>query len=486
MTAPILMSVFPPLLCALGLPFCGPRMREFLTLLITLSVLASVLTVFAEAQMFGHVPQTTLWSPVPKVSLAFAVEPLGLLFALMASILWVVSTIYTIGYLRANQSQNQKRFYACFVFALGCTMGIAMAKNLFTLFIFYELLTLSTWPLVAHKENQEARRGGRIYLTYLLGSSVCFFLFAILWTKNLAGTLDFTTGGILEGHLSASAAMILLLLFAFGIGKAALMPLHGWLPAAMVAPTPVSALLHAVAVVKAGVFSLLKVGLYIFGIDFLRDTQASLPLLWIALASLLVASLVAVFQDNFKARLAYSTVSHLSYVTLGLALATPLAIAGAILHMVMHAVGKITLFMTAGIITTATNKTLVSSMQGLGRLLPITFTAYMAGALCVIGFPLFGGMWSKWILLTAATREAAWTTIAFLLTSTLLNIIYLLPLGFTAFFQEPEEKNLRLPLRQLALCVIALCVTASWCVLLFFMTEPILSLITPVAEGTVR
>ena len=486
-TTPIALTVLIPFVGALIITLLdNPRLHKMIVLLSTLGVFINVVLLLQEAGTPNEMPQAILLTLLPQIPLALAAEPLGLLFALTASGLWVISTFYTMGYLHANRSTNQKRFYTCFTFALGCTMGVAMAKNLLTLFIFYELLTLSTWPMVIHKESNEAYRGGRTYLRYLLGSSICLQLFAIIWTWTLANTLDFTLGGILEDHLNPHMATLLLLLYAFGIGKAALMPLHGWLPAAMVAPTPVSALLHAVAVVKAGVFTLLKVGIYIFGIDFLADSGASIPLVWIALTSILLASLLALSKDNLKERLAYSTVSQLSYITLGLALATPLSLAAATLHMVMHAMGKITLFMSAGIITTATGKTLISTMQGQARLLPVTFIAYMIGALCVIGFPLLGGMWSKWILLIATTQTAAWSVFALIILSTLLNIIYLLPPGLRAFFpNDPQHTShtLRLPRRELLLCGSALCVTALGCIFLFFMTGPLLAFIAPVVEG---
>ena len=207
---------------------------------------------------------------MPGLPVAFALEPLGMLFALIASFLWIATTVYSIGYVRANKEQHQTRYYVCFAVALASAIGVAFAGNMFTLFLFYEALTLSTYPLVTHSGSEEARRAGRTYLGILLSTSILLQLFAILWTWVEAGTLDFRAGGILAGAVSERTAAVLLVLYMFGIGKAALMPLHGWLPAAMVAPTPVSALLHAVAVVKAGVFTVLKVLVYIFGLDFLR------------------------------------------------------------------------------------------------------------------------------------------------------------------------------------------------------------------------
>ena len=272
-----------------------------------------------------------------------------MLFALVASGLWILTTIYAIGYMRGHHESNQTRFFACFAAAIFAAMAAAFAGNLFTLFVAYEIMTVSTYPLVTHHGNAKAKAGGRVYLGILLSTSIAFFMFAIAWTWQLAGTTDFRDGGILreaflENRIGPVALAILLGLFAYGIGKAALMPIHRWLPAAMVAPTPVSALLHAVAVVKVGVFSVLKVAIYIFGIDLLRETSASEWLCYVAGATILIGSLVAMTKDNLKARLAYSTVSQLAYITLGAALATPESVIGSGMHIAMHAVGKITLF----------------------------------------------------------------------------------------------------------------------------------------------
>ena len=344
----------------------------------------------------------TLLEVMPGLGLSFAVEPLGLLFALIASGLWCVTHVYAVGYMRGNNEDNHPRFFAAFSFSIGATIAIAFSANMFTLFVFYEVLTLATYPLVAHKGTDEAKRGARVYLGILMSTSIAFLLTAVVWTWHLAGTLDFTKGGILQGHVEGGFVAILLALYAFGIGKAALMPFHRWLPSAMVAPTPVSALLHAVAVVKAGVFTMLKVGIYVFGVDFLATTQASQWLMWLAAFTILAASIVAITKDNMKARIAYSTISQLAYITLGMALATSMGVIGGGMHIAMHAFGKITLFMCAGAIYVATHKTNISQMDGLGRVMPITFGAFLVGALSVIGLPPLGGAWSKWYLMLAA------------------------------------------------------------------------------------
>ena len=329
-----------------------PNLRDGTTLAAAVQTFLLVLWILVET---GGLP-TEKFTPLtvmPGLDIAFHIEPLGLLFALVASGLWIVTHLYAIGYMRGNKEENHTRFFACFSFAIGATLGIAFSANMFSLFIFYEILTLSTYPLVAHKGTEEAKRGARVYLGVLLGTSIGLQLVAVVWTWFVAGTLDFTQGGILEGKIAGPMVAVLLALYAFGIGKAALMPFHRWLPAAMVAPTPVSALLHAVAVVKAGVFTMLKVGVYIFGIDFLAQTGASEWLMWLAAFSILAASIIAMTKDNLKARLAYSTVSQLSYITLGMALATSMGAIGGGMHIAMHAMGKITLFMCAGAIYVA-------------------------------------------------------------------------------------------------------------------------------------
>ncbi len=388
----VLAAVLTPFIGALIIPFFHdrPNLREAVTL-----ATAGLLCLFAFTLLVpvlnGERPEVNLVTVVPGLELAFQVEPLGMLFALVASSLWIVNSIYSIGYMRANNEPRQTVFYVCFAVALGSTIGIAFAKNLFTLFLFYEALTISTYPLVTHKANAEAIRAGRIYIVLLLGTSLVLFLPAIIATWVTAGTLDFTPGGILGGKASAPFISILLALYVFGIGKAALMPLHFWLPAAMVAPTPVSALLHAVAVVKAGVFAVVKVVVYVFGLETLTSSGANEWLIFVASATILAASLIALSRDNLKARLAYSTISQLAYVVVGAALATSTSVIGSGLQIAMHAAGKITLFFCAGAIYTAHHLTEVSQMSGIGRRMPITMVAFFVASLSIIGLPPLGG-----------------------------------------------------------------------------------------------
>jgi multicomponent Na+:H+ antiporter subunit D len=454
-----------------------PNPREAVTLLTSGCLLLLVWSLHDDV-LNGARPAINLAEPLPGLKIGFEVEPLGMLFALLASFLWVVTSVYSIGYMRSHHEWRQTSYYSYFAVALGSVMGIAFAGNLFTLFIFYELLTLATYPLVTHAGDDSAREGGRMYLGYLLGTSVIFLLLALIWTWSLTGTLDFRTGGILAGAVTPGTASILLVLFIFGIGKAAVMPFHLWLPAAMVAPTPVSALLHAVAVVKAGVFTVLKVAIYIFGIDFLAEVPATQWLMYVAAATILLAAFAALRQDNLKLRLAWSTISHLSYIVLGALLATSLGIIGSGMHIVMHAFAKITLFFCAGAIIVATHKTRVSEMDGLGRRMPVTMTAFFIASLSIIGLPPLGGFWSKWYLALGTLDAQQLTMLCVLLAGSLLNIAYLLPIPMRAFFSREREGQGNTGVREAPLaCVAALVLTATACVVLFFFPGPIYHLL---------
>ena len=451
-----------------------PNLRETVSVATGLLLLAEVASLVPDV-LAGETPGLLLAIPVPGVPLALQVEPLGLLFALIASSLWIVTTIYAIGYMRGHHEIHQTRFYAFFAIAIGATMGIALAQNLFTLFLFYELLTISTYPLVTHAGTPEARRGGRVYLGVLMGTSIGFLLLAVIWTWQLTGTTGFKAGGILAGQASPLVIGILYGLFAFGIGKAALMPFHRWLPAAMVAPTPVSALLHAVAVVKAGVFAILKVTVYIFGIDLVGGSTASTALLWVAALTIIGASLVALYQDNLKRRLAYSTISQLSYVVLGAVLANAASISGAAVHIATHAVGKITLFFCAGAILVATHKTRVSELDGLGRQMPLTMGAFLIASLSIAGLPPTGGLWGKWYLALGALDAGYGILVGVLMLSTLLNIAYLLPIPLRAFFGQSPKTTVQFNEAPLP-CLVAIGITTAACVTLFFFPGPVYQL----------
>jgi multicomponent Na+:H+ antiporter subunit D len=461
------LCIFIPVVGAALLAACHrrPNVRDAISVAAAAMLFIWILS-SAQAVLAGARPSVVLGEIVPGLAIALELEPLGLLFALVASGLWFVSAVYSIGYMRGNREAHQTRFFACFALAIASALGVAFAGNLLTLYLFYEALTFVTYPLVTHHGDDEARRGGRTYLALLLLSSMLFLLPAMAVTWWLAGTLDFTSGGILGGKVSGGAAAILLALYAFGIGKAALMPFHRWLPAAMVAPTPVSALLHAVAVVKAGVFALVKVVVYIFGVGFSAEAFAWLP--WAAGFTILAASVVALRADNLKRRLAYSTVSQLSYVVLAAAILAPLSIIGAVLHIAAHAFGKITLFFAAGAIYTAAHKTRVSELDGIGRRMPWTLAAFAIGALSMIGLPPAGGFISKWYMVSGALQAQHWLALAVIVLSTLLNAGYFLPIVYRAFFVEgKQESHGEAPWTMVA----ALVATATLTILMFFFAD---------------
>lgn len=477
----ILASMLIPTLAAAGnlLLRDSPNLRDSMTFVAALATFGCVLNILVNVGN-GTTEPMVLFSVMPGLDLAFNVEPLGLLFAIVASGLWIVTHLYGVGYMRGNNEDHHARFFCFFSIAIATVMGVAFSANMFTLFLFYEALTLSTFPLVAHKGTTEARDGARVYLAILIGTSIGLQLVAIVWTYTLTGTLDFTKGGILADHIAGPMVAVLLALYAFGIGKAALMPFHRWLPSAMVAPTPVSALLHAVAVVKAGVFTMLKVGVYIFGIDFLAETGASEWLMWLAAFSIIAASVVAMTKDNLKARLAYSTVSQLSYITLGMALATSMGVLGGGMHIAMHAMGKITLFMCAGSIYVALHKTEISQMTGLGRIMPITFGAFLIGALSIIGLPPLGGSWSKWLLVMGAADTGQMVMIAVLMISSLLNVAYLLPIVGRGFFLSNPDIGPDAPRAEAGILVwFPPALTAAGCLFLFFYAGQIEMFLSP-------
>ncbi len=440
------------MLAALAVPAAGallialagrwPNLREAVTLATAALLLLCVLSLLPVVGAGGR-PALMLFTLLPGLDIALRLEPLGMLFALVASGLWIVNSIYSIGYMRGNGESHQTRFFVCFALALAATMGIAMAANLITLFLFYELLTLVTYPLVTHHGSDKARAGGRTYLGLLMGTSIVFLLPALVFVWHIAGSTDFRPGGVLGGRLGHGETAALLALFVFGIGKAALMPIHRWLPAAMVAPTPVSALLHAVAVVKAGVFSVLKVVLYTFGPDSLAVAGRHGSSDWLVVLAgftILAASLVALRADNLKRRLAYSTISQLAYVTMAAAVLAPLSLMGAMLHIAAHALGKITLFFAAGSIYTAAHKTEVSQLDGIGRRMPWTLVAFAIGSLSMIGLPPAAGFVSKWYMLSGAMATQQWLAVAVVVLSTLLNAGYFLPIVYRAFFVEPSDE----------------------------------------------
>lgn len=457
----------------------SPNVREGVSL--TTAVVNFVLVLWMYRQFeAGHEVGTTLLEIVPGVSLGFRVDALGILFALIASGLWIVNTLYSIGYMRAHDEHKQTRFYSCFAIAIAACMGAAFSSSLFALFAFYELLTICTYPLVIHAETEEAKAGAKRYVAYLLGASTLFLLpglFLIWYAGGTAPTLEFAAGGLLAGSAASSTLLcVAFVLCVAGMAKCGIMPLHSWLPAAMVAPTPVSALLHAVAVVKMGVFGVSRVVLHVFGTDLLADLGIHHVLLWGACFTILVGSLVALVQDNLKRRLAYSTISQLSYILLGLAMLAPAAVIGGVSHIAFHACSKITLFFAAGAIYIAAHKTKVSELDGIGRRMPFTMGAFTIGALSMIGVPPTAGICSKWWLVKGAIDIESWAILAVLFVSTILNAAYFLPIIWRAFFRPLPEGVPATRQEAPWPCVVALSVTALATVLLFFFPDAVFAL----------
>jgi len=433
--------------------------------LIVLSMLPAILK--------GHQMVFTLAEVVPGVAIRFRVDSLGMLFALVASSLWIITSAYSIGYMRGLDEHSQTRYFCFFALALSATIGVAFSANLLTLYLFYEMLSLATYPLVTHHQDAEARASGRRYLTYILGASIGLALPAMLICYTQAGTLEFSSHGFLAGTCSKGLVTLLLLMFLFGFAKAAIMPFHAWLPAAMVAPTPVSALLHAVAVVKVGVFSIVRVLTGVFGIDLLSTLHLDALICIIASFTIIVGSLIALTQDNLKRLLAFSTIAQLSYIVLGVGLLSPKGMTGGMLHIAMHAFGKITLFFCAGAIFVATGKRNISEMKGLGRRMPITMTAFFIASLSIIGLPPTGGFLSKWYLVLGSLQAGQTAVLVVLLTSSLLNAAYFMPIVYRAFFSPPDTDGVKTRIQEAPLfCIAPLTVTALISIILFFYPQP--------------
>ncbi len=427
---------------ALFILFTGEQrrnLREFWTFLASVIKLILVTSLIPDI-LQGKVIEWTLIELFPGVSLQFRVDGFGLFFATLASCLWIATSTYSIGYMRGLRSRAQTRFFFCFALALHSAIGIAFSGNLLTLFIFYEILTISTFPLVAHKETSEAISGGRKYLAYLL-TGAALIIFSMGITYSLTGTLDFKGGGFLKGSGSEDLLLLLFATFILGFGtKAALMPIHEWLPTAMVAPTPVSALLHAVAVVKAGVFSVLRVILFVFGPDLLTQLNLWILMAYFASFTILVSGMLALAQDNLKRRLAFSTINNLAIIILGASLLSPSGITGGIFHIAAHGFMKITLFFVAGAIYVKTHKEKVSELDGIGKTMPITMACFAITSLGIAGIPPMAGFITKWYLCLGSLESKEIIFLGVLLASALLDIAYFVPIIYRSFFKTSPEQ----------------------------------------------
>ncbi len=444
----------------------SPNVREAWSVAAATLMFLIVVTMIPKV-LAGNTLHYTLFTITSGVSFAFRVDAMGLLFAVTSSFLWILTTFYSIGYMRSLKEHAQTRYYLCFALTMAATIGVAFAANLLTLYLCYELVGVCAYPLVVHHETKEAYAKGNKYVFYLFVMAKLFLLAAFL-SYDLSGTLDFKPNGVFPADADPTLLTITFFLFVVGAGaKAAIMPLHPWLPAAMIAPTPVSALLHAVAVVKVGVFTLLRVGLDTFGLETLKELGVGVPLVYLLSFTVVAASVVALRQDNLKARLAYSTISQLSYIILGMALLTTSGVTGGVLHIAKHAFAKITLFFCAGAIFVASGKTRVSELNGIGKQMPFTMAAFTLGSLTLI---------FKWQWISGLIEAGQYIVVAVLVASPILNACYFLPIVYAAFFRDlpPGEKAERREAPTIA--VVPLMLTAVIVVVLFFAPSVFLDL----------
>ncbi|MFH1351660.1 MAG: monovalent cation/H+ antiporter subunit D family protein [Pseudomonadota bacterium] len=450
----------------------NPNVREAWTFVAAIAKFLIVVSM-VPAVLKGAEIVYTVAEVIPGVAIKFRVDALGMLLALVSSSLWIITSAYSIGYMRGLKEHSQTRYFCFFALALSATIGIAFSANLLTLYLFYEMLSFATYPLVTHHQDLEARSSGRKYLLYIVGTSIAFVLPAMLISYDLAGTLEFSRQGFLSGTGSKGLMALLLFLLLFGFAKAAIMPLHSWLPAAMVAPTPVSALLHAVAVVKVGVFCIVRVLTGVFGIDLLSSLDFGPIITFIASVTILVGSFIALSQDNLKRLLAFSTIAQLSYIVLGIGLLSPKGITGGMVHIAMHAFGKITLFFCAGAIFVATGKKQISEMVGIGRRMPVTMAAFFIASLSIIGMPPCGGFLSKWYLVLGSLEGHQMPILFVLLLSSLMNAAYFMPIVYKAFFCKPEEAMFKNTVQEAPIfCVVPLVITAIISIILLFYPQP--------------
>lgn len=459
----------------------SPNIREFWSIagavLTFLTVMMMVPTVWE-----GGVIKYTLSTIAPGISLNFRVDALSLIFGIVSSFLWIFASIYNIGYMRTLKEHAQTRYYTCFAAAILGAQGVSYAGGLFTLYLFYEVISLFTYPLVAHHQDAEGYAGAKKYVIYLVGTSKGFLLPAVILTYVMTGTLDFADNiqsGIFPAGSDSIWVTVTYILFIAGFAKAAIMPLHNWLPSAMVAPTPVSALLHAVAVVKAGVFSISRVMLSTFGTNILHDLGIGIVTAYVVSFTILTASIIALTKDDLKARLAYSTVSQLSYIILGIALLDNTGVLGGIIHIVNHGFSKITLFFCAGAIFVAHNKRKISDMAGIGYAMPFTMGAFAIASLSMIGVPPVAGFTTKWYLLNGALEISSVPIVAVLMVSSLLNAGYFVPITIRAFFQGKKSDWTNSGIKEAPLTMVApLVITALISVLLGFYPGFFVSLIS--------
>ncbi len=453
---------------ALLVPFIGsllilitgryPDLRD------TISVITAVISFLVILNISGSSlnSESVLFNIAPGIDFAFKADPLGLVFALTSSSLWILVSIYSIGYMRTLKEHAQTRFFFCFAMSLFSAFGIAFAKNLITFYIFYELLTIFTYPLVAHEESEEARSAGRRYLAYLIPSGASL-LAATLITYWLTGTTDFTPGGFILGD--PEIVKLVFILFLLGSAKSAFMPLHSWLPTAMVAPAPVSALLHAVAVVKAGVFGVIRIVYYVYGVDLMKELDLGVLLGIVAAFTVVMANILAIGETNLKRRIAYSTMNQLSFIILAASLLHPYGFLASVMHIPFHGYMKITLFLCAGAIAAIAGKHEVHQLDGLGKSLKFTFGAFTVGAIGMSGLPPVAGFISKWFVVLTGNIWA----IAVILIASILDVVYLFPIVRNGFFRDGGGSYNELGGFLNRYMIVPLSITALFSIILFMM-----------------
>ncbi|MBU4326586.1 MAG: monovalent cation/H+ antiporter subunit D family protein [Proteobacteria bacterium] len=442
-SAKLLVALLVPLVGTLGVMFMGKNenIREGVScvasIILFLLVASMIPTVLSGKTLIFH-----MFSILPGVTVTLRADAMSMIFALVASSLWTIAVFYSMGYMRAHNEHAQTRFNACFALSIFGAIGVAFSDNLFTLYLFYEIVSICTYPLVAHHQDAEGYNGARKYIVYLTTTAKAFLLPALILIYVLTGTLDFATNistGIFPPDVNHGLVIMLYVFCLFGFAKNGIMPFHHWLPGAMVAPTPVSALLHAVAVVKVGVFCTTRVMLYVFGVDTMHALNLGIPTAYFVGFTVIMASVLALSKNNLKERLAYSTISQLSYIIMGVALLTPAGIDGGLIHIVNHAFAKITLFFCAGAIYIAAHKKDISDMGGLGKTMPFTFGAFAIASLSMIGAPPVAGFVTKWNLLVGSIQAHQMGILLILIASTMLNVGYFAPVTIKAFFGKRPE-----------------------------------------------
>ncbi len=442
-TSKLLLALLVPLVGSILVMLTGkqPNVREACSFVSSVVMFLIVASLIPDV-LAGHKLLFPMFHILPGLSITLRADAFSMIFALVASFLWMLAVIYSAGYMRGLDEHAQTRFNACFALSLFGAIGVAFSDNLFTMYLFYEIVSICTYPLVAHHQDDEGYGGARRYIIYLTTTAKGLVLPAMILIYVLTGTLDFANNistGIFPPGVNSVVVTILYICCIFGFAKNGIMPVHHWLPGAMVAPTPVSALLHAVAVVKVGVFSTTRVMLYVFGVDLMNRLNLGIPTAYFVSITIIMASVIALSKDNLKARLAYSTVSQLSYIILGVALLTPSGIEGGLVHIANHAFSKITLFFCAGAIYVVAHKKNISEMSGLGRAMPWTFAAFGIASLSMIGAPPAAGFVTKWLLLMGSMEAHQIGILLVLIASTCLNVAYFAPVTYKAFFGKPAD-----------------------------------------------